>query len=390
MNSAGFYEHLPSVTRFTAVADLANYRAMPDDWYVATTDVASSTQAVEQGRYKLVNTAGASGISAAANALGHHCDFPFVFGGDGAAFAVHRSDRQSAADALAAVRTWAGEELDLDLRAAIVPVRDLRRKGKDVLVARYKPSADVSYAMFAGGGVGLAEQLMKQGENAIAPAAPGSRPDLTGLSCRWQPMKAQNGLIVSIVVASYPGRDNDREFMDLVGEILALAEAGSGRHSPVPPQGPLLTWPPRGLAIEVAAKAVGMARVRVGIEVLAEQLIGWVSDRTGHSFGRFNAGRYRREVAANSDFRKFDDGLKLTLDVSQPDLERLTLRLERAEASGHCMFGLHKQHNALMTCIVPSAVTSDHIHFIDGAEGGYVCAASMLKAKLGRLGSSRA
>ena len=33
-----------------------------------------------------------------------------------------------------------------------------------------------------------------------------------------------------------------------------------------------------------------------------------------------------------------------------------------------------------MTCIVPSPLTRDHLHFIDGAAGGYAMAATFLKA----------
>ena len=35
-----------------------------------------------------------------------------------------------------------------------------------------------------------------------------------------------------------------------------------------------------------------------------------------------------------------------------------------------------------MTCIVPSPMTRDHMHFVDGAAGGYAEAASRLKEKL--------
>ena len=33
-----------------------------------------------------------------------------------------------------------------------------------------------------------------------------------------------------------------------------------------------------------------------------------------------------------------------------------------------------------MTCIVPSHSERDHVHFVDGAAGGYAMAAAMLKA----------
>ncbi len=34
-----------------------------------------------------------------------------------------------------------------------------------------------------------------------------------------------------------------------------------------------------------------------------------------------------------------------------------------------------------MTCFVPTAGASDHLHFIDGAAGGYALAARAMKAR---------
>lgn len=35
-----------------------------------------------------------------------------------------------------------------------------------------------------------------------------------------------------------------------------------------------------------------------------------------------------------------------------------------------------------MTCIVPSPLSRDHMHFVDGADGGYAAAASRLKQQM--------
>jgi predicted NUDIX family NTP pyrophosphohydrolase len=103
----------------------------------------------ENGQYKAVNMAGAAAISVVMNALGHR-EFPFVFGGDGVSFAVPPEARDIAADALARTARWVEEEIDLSLRAAMVPVSDIRASGNDVLVARYGASPAVAYAMFSG------------------------------------------------------------------------------------------------------------------------------------------------------------------------------------------------------------------------------------------------
>ena len=102
--------------------------------------------------------------------------------------------------------------------------------------------------------------------------------------------------------------------------------------------------------------------------------------RFGISVGGFVPKTYVRQVVENSDFRKYDDGLRMILDCT-PELEQaLTQRLVEAASSGVVRFGLHRQDAAMMTCFTPSALRSDHVHFIDGARGGYASAATALKA----------
>ena len=83
----------------------------------------------------------------------------------------------------------------------------------------------------------------------------------------------------------------------------------------------------------------------------------------------------------NSDFRKFDDGLKMTIDVDSVQLSRIEEYLRQAEAEGVCHYGLHRQDSALITCFVPTPLMRDHMHFIDGASGGYAMAAMALRGK---------
>ena len=77
-------------------------------------------------------------------------------------------------------------DLNLVMRIALVPVAAVRAQGLDVRVARFGPSPNLSYAMFSGGGLGWAEAAMKRGEFAVPKAPPGTQPDLTGLSCRFE------------------------------------------------------------------------------------------------------------------------------------------------------------------------------------------------------------
>ena len=142
--------------------------------------------------------AGAAVIASVSNALGRN--FPFVFGGDGASFAVPPQWADTARAALAATLCWTREELSLELRGAMVPVASVRENGVDVRIARFAPSENVTYAMFTGGGLAWAESAMKQGRFAVTSAQAGTRPDLTGLSCRFEEMPAMHGLVLALLV----------------------------------------------------------------------------------------------------------------------------------------------------------------------------------------------
>jgi len=96
--------------------------------------------------------------------------------------------------------------------------------------------------------------------------------------------------------------------------------------------------------------------------------------------GRFVPGKYRQQVVENSDFRKYDDALRMVLDCTPELAGTIERRLAEATADGTVRFGLHRQDAAMMTCFTPSPTNANHVHFIDGAHGGYATAASALKA----------
>jgi Protein of unknown function (DUF3095) len=372
-----FYSSVPVFRGFGRLMDPALYVPLPDDWSIGVADIVESTRAIAQARYKAVNMAGAAVIAAVTNALEGR-EFPFVFGGDGASFAVAADDLERAREALAATALWVRQDLDLVMRVALVPLAAIRAAGLDVRVARFGGSPNLSYAMFSGGGLAFAEAAMKRGEFAVPAAPAGTQPDLSGLSCRFEEIPAARGLILSVLVLPAPGAEPSA-FRRLIEEIVALIERSPDSGRPVPPGGPPLRWPPAGVEFEARARRGGsLFRRRAG--VLAHTLFAYLIMRFGIRVGGFEPKIYVRQLVENSDFRKYDDGLRMILDCSV-DLERaLSARLAAAASAGVARYGLHRQDAAMMTCFTPSALRADHVHFIDGARGGYAAAATALKA----------
>src|SRR5579863_5942391 len=279
-----FYSAIPVFRGFGRLMEPALYSPLPDDWSIGVADIVGSTKAIAQARYKAVNMAGAAVIAAVTNALEGR-EFPFVFGGDGASFAVAPGDLERAREALAATATWVSEDLDLAMRVALVPIAAIRAQGLDVRVARFGPSANLSYAMFSGGGLGWADAAMKRGEFAVAPAQPGSHPDLSGLSCRFEEIPAVRGLILAVLVMPVKGAD-PAAYRKLIEDIVALVEQSPDSGRPVPPGGPPLRWPPAGFEFEARAQRGGpLFKRRVG--VLVHTLFAYLIMRSGIKVGGF-------------------------------------------------------------------------------------------------------
>ena len=377
--SARFYDELPPRSDFARMADPAQFSDLPGDWLVGVSDVQGSTQLVAEGKYKTVNMVGAAVISAVMNALGGRA-FPFIFGGDGAGFAVWPGAETEVRAALAAVARWADAEFGIVLRVALVPAAACVAAGQPVKLARFQAAPEAHYAMFAGGGLSWAEAEMKAGRYAIPAAPVGTVPDLTGLSCRWSHMKARAGVILSLVVLPEEGIAADA-FAQVTAEVISIAYPLEREGHPAPASGPGSDWPPAGADLEAHAQRGSAPLAKARRKVLFETFVAWVLIKTGIKLGGFDARRYARVVGENADFRKFDDGLKMTIDCDAATRDRILQVLDKAQDAGVLRYGASEQSEAMMTCIVPDFMRDDHVHFIDGASGGYTLAASRMKAR---------
>src|SRR5574337_525151 len=352
-----FFGSLPVYDNFGEAVRGGAYTPLPADWSVGFSDVVGSTKAVADGRYKAVNMVGAGVITAVANALGRR-PFPFVFGGDGATFAVPASDSAAAAKALAAMATYAETEFKLELRAAMASVGEIRAAGHDVRVARF-------------------EEQAKRGRYALSPAPPKMRPDLTGLSCRWGLAPAKNGTVLSVIVAP---RGDDPRFPALVEDIVRMALGGGGAQRPVTAERLVVGGAAPSIALEThALKASGASEFTARIKAA----VGYALLTTFRKFylkaAGFDAAVYAADLAANADFHKFDDGLRMTLDCSLGFADELEAKLTAAD--DYANWGLFRQKAAQITCYSPSVTDRGHVHFVDGADGGYTMAASAMKAR---------
>jgi hypothetical protein len=92
--------------------------------------------------------------------------------------------------------------------------------------------------------------------------------------------------------------------------------------------------------------------------------------------------KYRSELTRHADYKKIDDVLRLVIDCTPSQIQQIQRLLLKHYHAGEIFYGLHESSESLMTCLVFSMTDSDHLHFIDGAGGGYTMAAKMLKQQI--------
>ncbi len=387
-----FFDALDAVAGFGDVLAPSAYVAAPADWEVLITDIMGSTKAIEAGRYKEVNLLGVASIAAVLNAC-KDIDVPFIFGGDGATFLLPPSLVEAAKRALFDLAGMALQLFDLELRVGAVPVRILAEGGHEVLVAKFAASKDVSLAMFSGDGWSEADRLIKAPASVYrfaSPTEPTGEADYSGLQCRWRPIPARNGKMVSLlVVAAHESVESSvcREVWDLLVELgdeqqmrpatAATLKMATKREDLVP-EARIVTRQASGEAVDrYAKKATWLSRMAS------------IFGKLHLKMGSFDTNAYVRTTVANTDFRKFDGTLRLIVDLSDEQVERLRSYLEERYRAGELYYGLHTQDSALMTCLVGD-FDRNHIHFVDGAGGGYTMAAVQLKKQLAAAKSAAA
>ena len=383
-----FYRDLPTFEKFSELSDLSHFANCPRDWWIVLTDVAGSTQAIREGRYRDVNLVGVSSIVAVLNVAPKGC-IPFVFGGDGATLLIPPELVNDVKEALIATRRMASQEFGLQLRIGIVPVAKVLDQGQQVLVGKWQVSPNYMQALFRGGGLTAAERILKGDASSWIETEPDSaaQANYSGLECRWSPITPQKGKVHCLIVSfrdSLSADTHNKTLQDILTEIKKIYPDADTGGSPFPQDRYRLTWN--------FAKLWGEVKIRFHAQSVFKRLSEWLHFSVYNVFGQRlvrdqvvtetqDWGKYVRELMANTDTKKFDDSLKMILsgpESSERDLRRV---LEKLRLEKKIFYGVFVCGSAQMTCLVFSR-HGDHIHFVDGSDGGYAMAAAELKAQI--------
>lgn len=384
MSTCTFYADLLPLEKFVAITDPQNFVPVPADWLIVITDIVGSTQAIAQGRYKDINLLGACSIVAVLN-VAAALEVPFVFGGDGATLLIPPSLRSATAEALLATQAMARHAFDLDLRVGLVPVSEVYAAGDRLNIAKLWMTASYSQAVFEGGGLTAATERVKH--PATAPRyqlPPMDQPvaNFAGLECRWQDVPSPYGETISLLVLATPETRHGvyKEVLDTIhwiyGDEMAL--------NPIAPDRLALTFANQKLLRETKVRRRHPTPLQTWLylwQIKLENLLGWVLMRFNMQLGSVDWGSYKRGVATTTDYRKFDDMLRMVMSGNAQQRKQLIRYLDQHYRAGKLVYGLHVSDRALLTCLVFER-NGRQVHFVDGADGGYALAAKAMKSRI--------
>jgi len=386
--NADFYRALPAAASFDDATAVTLHADLPDDWWVVIADVIGSTRAIAAGAYKDVNTVGVACIAAVSN-VDPTLDLPFLFGGDGASFALPEPLCTRAMAALRATQKLAREGFGLALRVGLVRAGDLRRDGFPLRLGKTRMSPWIMQPALSGPGWAEAERRVKTpGATGVTMVEENDGPaeaSFEGFECRWQAVPAFNGHKLALLVAARSDHaEQNRAVYRRVLEQIRAIYGEEAAHHPLRADRMRLSFSPRALSHEWRVRSLwsrATDRAAYLARMLLQNFAGCYLFLRGRDTEATRWSRYRADMVANTDYRKFDGVLRMVIDGNDAQADALQDFLEQEYVAGRLVYGVHKSRQALLTCMVRS-YNGDHRHFVDGSDGGYAMAALALKRRM--------
>jgi len=387
-----FYKNIQPAASFSEALRLENHQMVPENWWIALTDVVNSTKAIEAGRYKDVNTAGGMAAMAIAN-IHDSLELPFIFGGDGITFLIPPQLHDDIHDVLYDTKIQAKAFFDLELRVGLIPVKALYEKGFGITVGKVQVSQHYNQAVIAGEGLQKAEAWIKfpDEENPYLIREPKNekvKADFNGFTCRWEDIPSSKGETISTIILLREG-DKAAALKQITQQLYEIFGTEEDFH-PLTYSNLHVAKKEEQLGLEAKVLSNG-SRIKYLLKLLQIKFEAWFVRMAIRFKWRIKNGIYtlselpENNIAA-SDYRKYDGSFKTVLNCTPNQRARWEGYLKTSYQNGVLFYGLHIADRALMTCLL-HAGSEKEVHFIDAADGGYALAAKQLKLQMASIES---
>lgn len=382
MSSPNFYTQLPAVSGpLPRLLREGRFAEVPPDWHAVVADVKGSSAAVAAGKHNDVNLVAAGSLIAALNvAKAKGIEIPFFFGGDGSTLLLPEAIMPPVMAALGAHNSNSQKTFGLAMHIGSVPVAEAAAEGHSIGIAKLAVDAAFHKAIAVGNGLRWAEEKIKGTEPEAAPADT-SALNLTGLECRWNRIKpgvkeAEN--VCYLIEAVDPSLQ--AVVYAAVFDEMEEVYGAEARRSPLSPERLKMLLNLKKLRTEMMVKFGGW-NPRYFLWQFVRTAIGRLYFKYNWTIGGLSGQEYLAQLIAHADTLTVDGRINTIVCAPPERHERFLRFLQKQEAAGLLVYGHYASKESIMTCYIEN-LNQKHIHFVDGADGGYTLAARELKVKL--------
>jgi hypothetical protein len=226
-----------------------------------------------------------------------------------------------------------------------------------------------------GDGLTYAEKIIKGEDYKLAlPRTTDEELDLAGMQCRWDKIKPpqNNDEVVSLLVIARDGVKQAHAFKKVIDKLDQIYGTPESR---------------KPISIPMLKLKATIEKIRFEMRVRFKEFrplylfFQWIKMSLGYFYFRTKKGkRYLHQLVDMSDTLVIDGKINTVISGTSQQRNLLEAELKKLEHDGYISYGLHVSKESVMSCYVRN-LNEDHIHFVDGAEGGYTKAAGMLKRK---------
>lgn len=381
ISTEGFYSDLPLRKQNLSklIADPAMFSNLPEDWYILVADIKNSTKAIQDGFHQEVNLIATGSVIAILNISAEAgINVPFFFGGDGAVILVPSTLLKEGISALNKHRINTFRSFGFKLKIGHLSVKEVYNSNIELKIAKARISKIFNIPVVLGDGLQFAESLVKEDSDSEIENLPVDEIplNLDGMECKWNRIKPpeDNQEVISLIVAGNAKSTVTQTFSEVLKAIDRIY-GSPNRRKPISV---------KRLQLNSSWKQINSEmRTKLGHFNDLYFVKNWLKT----IFGRFYLSKtkigknYLEKLVQLTDTLTIDGRINTVITGTPQQRKDLTEFLDQMEKSGKIKYGLHVSRASVMSCYVKDMATDDHIHFVDGADGGYTKAAVHLKKK---------
>jgi hypothetical protein len=259
-----------------------------------------------------------------------------------------------------------------------VLVGDLYDKNHTLKIAKVEISRGFHLAVVLGHGLVYAEDAIKTGDfTRITPGELDIELDLDGMECKWQgidPIRPKEEVLCLII--NVPDVSTQHMVYKEIFQHIEAIYGTSYDRNPVTIDGLTISLSPIRAYKEMLLKFGGWNMTyffRSYIRTLIGKLVYFQFMDDGK--------KYKQRITELADTLNIDGRIATVIAGTKVQRDQLRIILDQLEKEGKIRYGEKVSPQSIMSCYVMDLVDR-HIHFIDGSDGGYTAAATMLKRKM--------